>query len=707
MTVVLPGTPEPLGAAYDGHGTNFAVFSGAASRVELCLFDVQDTETRVDLPMVTGSCWHGYLPGVGPGQRYGYRVHGPWAPAEGHRCNPAKLLLDPYARAIAGDISWGRPVFDHVEGWGGDATPEATDSAGSVPKSVVIDPSFDWGDDCRPGTPAHRTLICEIHVKGFTARHPGVPPEVRGTYAGLAHPTAIRHLVELGVTAVELLPVHSFLSEHRLASLGLRNYWGYNTIGFFAPHAGYAGGGPPGSEMIEFKAMVKALHVAGIEVILDVVYNHTAEGNAFGPTLSFKGFDNAAYYRLAEGDRRWYEDYSGCGNTLDARRPQVRQLIVDSLRYWAGECHVDGFRFDLATALARSDYWFDPSSALFTAIAEDPLLRGVKLITEPWDVREGGYQLGAFPPQWAEWNGRYRDTVRDLWRGEWVSVGEAVGRLAGSPDLFPGPHRGPRDSVNYVTAHDGFTLADLVTHDHKHNEANGEGNADGENMNRSWNCGTEGPTGDQAILALRARQQRNLLATLLLSRGTPMLLAGDEIGRTQQGNNNAYCQDNEVSWLDWESVDQQLLGFTRRLIDFRWNVFREPDSTAGATPGPGEAPWHLRAYLPSGQRLEEADTWGRPMDAIGVALGGRPSGGEDDPEGAGDAPDPQDEFLLLVNVQPDGVAFTLPDPGAGAGWKVEFDTSLPDPFEPPERQFCAGEPVKTGGRSLVLLRRAM
>jgi isoamylase len=555
---VWPGQPYPLGATFDGVGTNFAVFSEIAERVELCLFDDAGQETRVDLPEVTAHCWHGYLPDVGPGQPYGFRVHGPWAPADGQRANPAKLLLDPYAKAVAGAVQWNEAVFAHRF-----ADPENSrnddDSAPFVPRSVVVNPYFDWANDRNPRTPWHDTIVYEAHVKGFTARHPDIPQALRGTYAGLGHPAAVEYLSRLGVTAVELMPVHQFIHDAHLVERGLRNYWGYNSIGYLAPHNGYAATRQPGQPVQEFKQMVKSLHEAGIEVILDVVYNHTAEGNHLGPVLSFKGLDNAAYYRLSPEDRRYYVDYTGTGNSLNMRHPHVLQLIMDSLRYWVAEMHVDGFRFDLCAALARELHDVDRLSAFFDLIQQDPVVRRVKLIAEPWDVGEGGYQVGNFPPLWSEWNGKFRDCVRDYWRSADQTLAEFASRITGSSDLYASTGRRPYASVNFVTAHDGFTLRDLVSYNDKHNEANGEDNRDGESHNRSWNCGAEGASDDPEILALRGRQVRNFLATLLLSQGVPMLLAGDELGRTQGGNNNAYCQDNETSWIDWQAADPALL----------------------------------------------------------------------------------------------------------------------------------------------------
>ena len=590
--LVWPGGSYPLGATYDGVGTNFALFSEVAERVELCLFDENGTETRVPLHEVDGFVWHGYLPGIGPGQRYGYRVHGPYDPGRGQRCNPAKLLLDPYAKAIEGSVRWDQAVFAYPFGQPDERND--ADSAQYVPRSVVINPFFDWDNDRHPRTPYHETVVYEAHVRGLTKLHPEVPPTQRGSYQGLAHPAVIEHLHGLGVTAIELMPVHQFISDAILAERGLANYWGYNTIGFFAPHNSYAASGARGEQVQEFKSMVRTLHQAGIEVILDVVYNHTAEGNHLGPTLSFRGIDNASYYRLVSDDERFYMDTTGTGNSLLMRHPHVLQMIMDSLRYWVTEMHVDGFRFDLAAALARQFHEVDRLSAFFDMVQQDPVVSQVKLIAEPWDVGEGGYQVGNFPPLWTEWNGKYRDTVRDFWRGEHATLPEFASRLTGSSDLYLSDGRRPVASVNFVTAHDGFTLADLVSYNHKHNEANGEGGRDGSDDNRSWNCGAEGRTDDPAVAALRDRQKRNFLCTVLLSQGIPMLLAGDEMGRTQRGNNNAYCQDTDISWVHWPSDhgpsdhgpadhgppdgdtdvpgycgDQDLLDFVRTLIQLR------------------------------------------------------------------------------------------------------------------------------------------
>ncbi len=580
---VWPGRPYPLGAMWDGHGVNFALYAENATAVDLCLFDSQDGTrevARVRLPEYNNQVWHAYLPEVKPGQRYGFRVHGPYEPARGHRFNPAKLLLDPYAKAIDGAVEWdsGAPVFGYKPGDNqADLSVDRGDSGPFVPKSVVVDPAYDWGDDAPPRVPWDETVIYETHVKGLTARHPDVPPALRGRYAALACPVVLDHLRGLGVTAVELLPVQAFVGDRLLLDKGLANYWGYNSIGYFAPEARYASRGLLGEQLIEFKDMVRALHQAGLEVILDVVYNHTGEGNQLGPTLCFRGIDNAAYYRLVESDRRFYMDYTGTGNTLNSQRPNVIQLIADSLRYWVQDMHVDGFRFDLAAALGREAGVFDRWGSFFDVLGQDPLLVQVKLIAEPWDTGEGGCQVGGFPPGWSEWNSKYRDTVRDFWRGTVGTLGELASRFTGSSELYHHDGRLPTASINYVTCHDGFTLNDLVSYNDKHNEANGEESKDGENNNRAWNCGTEGPADDPVIQQLRQQQRRNFLATLLLSQGVPMLLGGDEIGRTQKGNNNAYCHDNELSWLDWDHVDRDLLAFTQQLIAFRHDhpVFRQ------------------------------------------------------------------------------------------------------------------------------------
>ena len=688
---VWPGRPYPLGATYDGAGTNFSLFSEVAEAVELCLFDDEGGETRIPLTEVDGFCWHAYLPRVGIGQRYG-----PWDPARGHRCNPNKLLLDPYAKAIDGGVDWHPACFPHD--FDDPDRRNDEDSAPHVPKCVVVNPYFDWGGDRSPDVPLHETVIYEMHVKGFTATHPGIPEPLRGTYAGLAHPVAIEYLTSLGVTAVELQPVHQFVHDYALVQRGLRNYWGYNSIGFFAPHDEYSSSGSGGSQVQEFKAMVKALHEAGIEVILDVVYNHTAEGNHLGPMLSFKGIDNAAYYRLVPDDRAHYYDTTGTGNSLNMAHPHTLQLIMDSLRYWVTEMHVDGFRFDLAATLARQFHDVDRLSSFFDIVQQDPVISQVKLIAEPWDLGEGGYQVGNFPPLWSEWNGKYRDTVRDVWRGEPSVVGELAYRLTGSSDLYQGNSRLPVASVNFVTAHDGFTLADLVSYNEKHNEANGEGNRDGESHNRSWNCGVEGPTDDPAVLALRARQQRNLLATLFLSQGVPMLLYGDEVGRTQHGNNNAYCQDNEVSWFDWADVDEDLLAFTKALIALRREhpVFRRRRWFQGRPlRGTADIEW----LKPDGTEMTE-DDWNQHRETcVGVFLNGQ----------AIMSPGPRgeriedDSFLLLINASPEARKWTVSG-SWGERWAVVIDTAA-EPAIVTDGTAEVAAQILVHERSLVLLRR--
>src|SRR5246127_597766 len=574
LATIWPGSSYPLGATFDGGGTNFALFSEIAEKVELCLIDEGGRESRIALDEVDGYVWHAYLPTINPGQRYGFRVHGPFDPSTGHRCDPSKLLLDPYGKSFDGEFTFGQALYSYdmaaaAHDPAETGTPPQVDSLGHTMTSVVINPFFDWATARAPRTPYHETVIYEAHVKGMTQTHPAIPEALRGTYAGLAHPVIIDHLKSLNVTAIELMPVHQFLHDSRLLELGLRNYWGYNTFGYFAPHNQYVANPHAGGAVNEFKSMVRAFHEQGIEVILDVVYNHTAEGNQLGPTINFRGIDNAAYYRLVDDDLRLYKDFTGTGNSLNARHPHTLQLIMDSLRYWVAEMHVDGFRFDLASTLARGFYDVDRLSAFFDLVQQDPVVSQVKLIAEPWDVGEGGYQVGNFPGLWTEWNGKYRDTVRDYWRGEPATLGEFASRLTGSSDLYEATGRRPSASINFVTCHDGFPLADLVSYNDKHNEANGEDNRDGESHNRSWNCGVEGPTDDPGVGQLRARQQRNFIATVVLSQGIPMILGGDEIGRTQQGNNNAYCQDNEISWFDWEHADETLYAFTARLVQFR------------------------------------------------------------------------------------------------------------------------------------------
>ncbi|AOR37611.1 glycogen debranching enzyme GlgX [Streptomyces fodineus] len=697
---VWSGQPYPLGAVFDGQGTNFALFSEVADRVELILVDDAGKETPVRLQEVDGFVWHGYLPGIAPGQRYGYRVHGPWQPSLGHRCNPAKLLLDPYARAVDGQIDNHASLYERAPDG-----PAPADSAGHSMLGVVTDPSFDWGDDRPPRTPYSDSVIYEAHVCGLTRTHPDVPERLRGTYAGLAHPAVLAHLTSLGVTAVELMPVHQFVQDGVLQDRGLSNYWGYNTIGFFAPHNGYAAFGTLGQQVDEFKAMVKALHAAGLEVILDVVYNHTAEGNQMGPTLSFRGIDNASYYRLVDGDWAHYYDTTGTGNSLLMRHPYVLQLIMDSLRYWVTEMHVDGFRFDLAATLARQFHEVDRLSAFFDLIQQDPVISRVKLIAEPWDVGEGGYQVGNFPPLWSEWNGKYRDAVRDFWRAEPGSLGEFASRLTGSSDLYQHSRRRPRASVNFVTAHDGFTLRDLVSYNDKHNEANGEDNRDGESHNRSWNCGVEGETRDPAVLELRARQQRNLLATLLLSQGIPMLCHGDELGRTQRGNNNAYCQDNEISWIDWELTQEQrsLVDFTRHVIALRaaHPVLRRRRFFRGETETDARQPLPDLMWLrPDAREMTDRDWQRGDAHSVTVFLNGDALA-ERDAYGRRMV---DDSFLLLVNGYWEPVGFRLPDESYGERWTTLIDTADPDGI-PDERERKAGMRLRLEARSLILLSR--
>jgi len=670
---VWPGTPYPLGATWDGEGVNFALFSEHAERVELCLFDRKGRREleRITLPEQTDRVWHAYLPEARPGQLYGYRVHGPYQPEAGHRFNANKLLLDPYAKSIGGELRWSDAHFGYRIGHGrADLSFDRRNSAPGMPKCRVIEPAFTWGDDRAPRTPWHDTVIYELHVRGFTMQHPDVPAFMRGTYAGLATEPVIDHLRRLGVTAVELMPVHAFIDDRHLVAKGLRNYWGYNSIGYFAPERRYAATEHPEDE---FRTMVKTLHSAGVEVILDVVYNHTAEGDHMGPTLAFRGIDNAAYYRLEPDAPRYYRDYTGCGNTLNMMHPRVLQLIMDSLRYWVLEMHVDGFRFDLAAALARELHDVDRLGAFFDIIHQDPVLSQVKLIAEPWDLGEGGYQVGNFPVGWTEWNGRYRDTVRDYWRGEPGRTAELGYRLTGSSDLYGPGGRSPSASVNFVTCHDGFTLADLVAHNDKHNEANLEDNQDGEDHNRSWNCGVEGPTEDPAVLALRARQQRNFIATLLLSQGVPMLLAGDELGRSQQGNNNAYCQDNPLSWLDW-TLDEQagaLLAFTRRVIALsRHPVFGRRGFLQGRDihgTGLKDIAW----LKPDASEMSPEDWETDHTLCLGMHLAGDAIE-ERDSRGRRLA---DDDFLVLLNAHHEAIPFTLPAGRPGLEWRLMLDTA--------------------------------
>ncbi|WP_228990085.1 glycogen debranching protein GlgX [Streptomyces sp. DH8] len=709
---VWPGAPMPLGARFrvgpDGAvGTNFALWAGGAEAVEVCLFDERGAETRCPLTELTHEIWHGFVPGVRPGQRYGYRVHGRWDPWTGARWNAAKLLLDPYARAVDGTFTLPPEVYGHVRDWPdqqvADTVRDDRDSAPHVPKGVVVHDDDDWVEDRRPKTPWADSVIYELHVRGFTRLHPDIPPELRGTYAGLAHPAAIDHLTRLGVTAVELLPVHQFAHEDHLLRRGLRNYWGYNSIGYFAPHAGYSASGTAGQQVGEFKRMVRALHGAGIEVILDVVYNHTAEAGELGPTLSLRGIDNRGYYRLQHDPRR-YADYTGCGNTLHVVQPQVLRLITDSLRYWVTEMGVDGFRFDLAAALARSMHDVDMLSPFLAVIAQDPVLRRVKLIAEPWDVGSGGYQVGAFPPLWTEWNDHYRDAVRDFWRGALPDVRDLGYRLTGSSDLYAWGGRRPYASVNFVTAHDGFTLRDLVSYEHKHNEANGESNRDGTHDNRAWNCGTEGESDDPRVNALRRRQLRNLLTTLLLSTGVPMLVAGDEMGRTQGGNNNAYCQDNETGWLDWSLLEQpqwrELTALTARLLTLRraHPVLRRRAFFSGRAQAPDglrDLAWFAR----DGREMTEAD-WYAPAATLGLYLSGRDIPGRD----ARGEPVTDDSFLAVLHAGAEPTLFALPGAPWASAYALVVDTSREEQAEAPGTVLEGGTELAVPARSVLLLR---
>jgi len=684
-----PVTAAPLGARHDGRGTSFALFSSIADAVELCLFDDAGRETRFDLEQGEGFVWQGYLPGVAPGRRYGFRVHGPWDPSSGARCNPAKLLLDPYARAIAGEVRWDPAVYGHAPDDPDRA--DGNDSAPFVPRSVVVAADFDWGDDQRPGYATADSIFYEVHTEGFTKLHPDVPEEIRGTYAGVAHPAAVAHLKRLGVTAVELLPVHQFVHDAQLVARGLRNYWGYQSIGFFAPHNEYSSSGDGGSQVDEFRRMVRALHAAGLEVILDVVFNHTAEGSEWGPTLCFRGIDNAAYYRLQEDGSRYVDD-TGCGNTVDLYLPHPLRLVMDSLRYWVQDMHVDGFRFDLAASLARAQDDFSPYSTFLEATGQDPVLSEVKLIAEPWDI--GAYDVGQFPAGWSEWNGKFRDTVRDFWRSTPSTLPDFATRISGSRDLYGHGGRRPSASVNIITVHDGFTLTDLVSYDSKHNESNGEDNHDGTDDNRSWNCGVEGPTDDPAVLELRARQRRNFLATLLLSEGVPLLLGGDEFARSQSGNNNAYCQDNELTWLDWNAAAQNsdLVDFTARLCRLREQhpVFRRRQFFSGA-PAHEHDRDDLDWYRPDGQ-LMTLDDWGASFArSVTMALSGA----------TGDHTRPDDPFLIMLNAWWEPLDFTIPESLRGLAWQVEVDTAAPTAAG---SMVDPAAPVRLTGRSLTLLR---
>ncbi len=703
-----PGTPYPLGATWDGSGTNFTLFSERATGVDLCLFDdaaAPNEASRISLDERTAHVWHAYLPGIGPGQTYGFRVKGEYEPDQGDRFNAKKLLIDPYARALTGTVDWSGPVHDYRMGdRGADLRPDRENDAPFVPRAVVIDPSFDWGDDRLPSTAWHNSVIYEAHVKGMTYCHPEIPAEHRGTYTGLTHPVILEHLVELGITAVELLPVHAFVDDAFLVSRGLRNYWGYNTIGFFAPEGRYAASGTHGQQVTEFKNMVKALHAAGIEVILDVVYNHTAEGNHLGPSLSFRGIDNSAYYRLLPDQQRYYLDFTGTGNTINVRHPQVLQLIMDSLRYWVQEMHVDGFRFDLAASLARELFEVDRLAAFFDIIHQDPILSRVKLIAEPWDVGHGGYQVGNFPVLWTEWNGKYRDATRAFWRGDDRTVAEMAYRLTGSSDLYQGDGRRPSASINFVTCHDGFTLEDLVSYNHKHNDANGEQNRDGHDDNLSANYGLEGPTDDPEIVAIRDRQKRNFLATVLFSQGVPMLCGGDEMGRTQGGNNNAYCQDNGINWFDWQldQRDKDLLAFTRRLTRIRREqpTLRRRKFFQGRRIHGSEVK-DLTWFRADGREMTEAEWEDDRLTALALRL-------------AGDAIDERDArgnriagdtLIILINAGAEPIRFRLPsiEKQLDSGWNVLVDTSVPDGSS--HAIFSGGASAKLMPRSLLLCRQ--
>lgn len=703
---ILPGEPFPLGATFDGSGVNFSIFTEIADFVEVCLFDEDDREIRLRLPEVTAFVHHGFVPGIQPGQQYGFRIHGPWQPSEGLRCNSDKLLLDPYAKAVSGSVIWDEAMFPYRFADGPDGPPATKDNVSFVPRSVVINPWFDWSDDRHPRVPWHRTVVYEAHVKGLTMLHPDVPENLRGTYLGLCSTPIIEHFKQLGITTVELMPVHQFIHDQHLTEIGLRNYWGYNSIAFLAPHNEYAVYGQRGQQVQEFKQMVKTLHAAGIEVILDVVYNHTAEGNEHGPVLSFKGIDNPAYYRLAPDDRRRYVDYTGTGNSLNMRHPHVLQIIMDSLRYWVLEMHVDGFRFDLAATLARELHDVDKLSAFFDVIQQDPTVSQVKLIAEPWDVGEGGYQVGNFPPLWSEWNGKYRDETRDFWRGADHTMSEFAYRFTGSSDLYESNGRTPYASINFVTCHDGFTLTDLVTYEHKQNEANGENNRDGMDDNRSWNCGIEGVTDDEAVNALRRRQKRNFLATLLLSQGVPMISGGDELGRTQGGNNNAYAQDNETSWYDWNKADLALLEFTRRLMRFRADhpVFRRRRFFQGRSIV-GEVVNDIGWFTPSGETMNDGDWHVSFARAIAVFLNGdallmRGPRGEKIED---------DSFYVMFNASTERLDFVIPESNYGTRWATVLDT-VEDNVDRAFPRFnhrilSANETISVENRSVVMLRR--
>lgn len=699
-----PGSPYPLGATWDGNGVNFALYTEKATGVELCLFNKPHDEkevARIKMTERSYQVWHIYIPNLKPGQLYGFRVHGAYEPKNGERFNPNKLLLDPYAKAIAGKIEWSDSLFGYeVGGEEEDLSLSTEDSSPFLPKCVVIDPSFDWGDDKAPRIPYHKSIIYETHVRGFTMLHPDIPENIRGSYSALAHPVTIAYLKELGITAIELMPVHHFIADRHLIEKGLTNYWGYNTIGFFAPEVRYSSSGVLGEQVTEFKNMVKELHKAGIEVILDVVYNHTAEGNHMGPTLCFRGIDNESYYRLVQDDKRYYMDYTGTGNTLNANLPNVLRLMMDSLRYWILDMHVDGFRFDLASTLARELHEVNKLSAFFDIIHQDPVISQVKLIAEPWDIGEGGYQVGKFPPGWAEWNGKYRDCIRDFWRGADSMLGEFALRLTGSSDLYEGDYRSPTASINFITAHDGFTLNDLVSYNEKHNEANGEDNNDGENHNRSWNCGEEGETDNDEVIELRRRQKRNLLATLFLSQGVPMLLSGDEIGRTQRGNNNAYCQDNDISWTNWADADDELLEFTQKLIALRKDhpVFCRRRWFQGQ-PIKGIGLEDIAWFQPDGTEMTD-ENWSIGFaKSLAVFLNGR---GIHTPGPVGEQI-VDDSFYLIFNAHHEALEFKLPLAKYAKSWTRLLSTAE-GKIEPGE-VYPAESVIQVEGRSILLLQQ--
>lgn len=701
---LYPGSAYPLGATWDGEGVNFALYADNATAMELCLFDSENAESATHTLKITERThhvWHVYIPGLQPGQLYGYRVHGPYEPENGHRFNPNKLLIDPYAKAISGTIQWHDSLFGYdVHHEEKDLSFSEEDSAPYIPKSVVVDPNFDWEGDNHPKIPYHQSIIYETHVKGLTFLHPEIPENIRGTYAGIGHPVTIQYLKSLGITAVELMPVHHFVSDAFLHDKGLSNYWGYNSIGFFAPDVRYSSSGCLGEQVLEFKQMVKALHKEGIEVILDVVYNHTGEGNHLGPTLSFKGIDNVAYYRLTEENNRYYNDYTGTGNTLNANLPNVLRLIMDSLRYWILEMHVDGFRFDLASTLARELHEVDRLSAFFDIIHQDPVISQAKLIAEPWDLGEGGYQVGKFPPGWAEWNGKYRDCIRDFWRGADSMLAEFAERFTGSSDLYQDDYREPTASINFVTAHDGFSLNDLVSYNHKHNEANGEDNNDGEDHNRSWNCGEEGHSDNPEINQLRNKQKRNFLTTLFLSQGVPMLLSGDEIGKSKGGNNNTYCQDNEISWLNWESADHQLLGFTQKLIHFRKShpVFCKRGWFKGQ-PIKGIGLEDIAWFMPNGSEMEE-EHWREDFArSLGVFLNGKGIR----TKGARGETILDDSFYIIFNGSDHSIDFKLPPAKFALQWEIIINTDQED-FVQDGPQYDAEATIPVEGRSVLLLK---